>query len=147
VEGRVGRFSEEFAAGLADDLNISAALAALFELVRDVNVAIEGGALVTGDRARIETALRAADEVLGVLFWHEPEKSGGLHGREDHATDSAADASFPSMESLSSLLELRLAARKRRDFAEADRIRDELAAQGIVLEDTPQGTRWKRVSS
>ena len=131
---RVKTFEEKFADGLADDLNVSAALAAVFELVRDVNVGIEAGALEPADREAIEAALRRADAVLGVLYWEDVAGAGaaGLAG------------SFPSMEAVQSLVDLRNEARARRDFAESDRIRDELAGQGIVLEDTQQGTRWKR---
>jgi cysteinyl-tRNA synthetase len=127
---RVEEFLDRFAAGLADDLNISAALAAIFELVRDVNVAIESGALAVGDRERIETALRQADSVLGVLYWPEADEEAGSSGSDVAGIEAA--------------IEERDAARARRDFAESDRIRDELAGRGIVLEDTPQGTRWKR---
>ena len=117
----------EFAAALADDLNISNALAAVFGFVREINVAIESAALGEGDRDRVLAALADVDRVLGVLdpaAWTKP---------------SSQDDS-----DIERLVEARLAARRNRDFAEADRIRAELAERGVVLEDTPQGTRWKR---
>jgi cysteinyl-tRNA synthetase len=131
--GRAAAFLEDFGRALADDLNISAALAALFELVRDVNVAIERGAVGAAERDVVEAALAEADTVLGVLFW----KDAGTAG-------PPAPESGPSEEDILARVEARLEARRRRDFREADRIRDELAAEGVLLEDTPQGTRFKR---
>ena len=125
-------FLEKFGAALADDLNISAALGALFELVKAVNLAITAGSLDAADAERIEAALGQADQVLGVIDWAGPDAA------------AADQPSGPSVEAVESLIRQRNEARARKDFAESDRIRDELAAQGIVLEDTPQGTRFKR---
>jgi cysteinyl-tRNA synthetase len=124
------RLPRDFAEALADDLNAAAALAALFVFVKDVNVAIEEGRIGTGDRGRIEAVLADVDRVLGVV---------------DHAAWPTADepAEDDGAE-IERLIQERNDARKRRDFATADRVRDEIAARGIVLEDTPQGTRWKR---
>jgi len=123
------RLRSDFAAGLADDLNVAVALAALFGFVKEVNVAIEEGRIGTGDRQRVLDALADVDRVLGVLDPAEwPE---GQTREEDEAE-------------IERLVAERNTARGRRDFAASDRIRDDLAARGIVLEDTPQGTRWKR---
>ena len=122
---------EEFAAALADDLNTSAALGALFKLVKGANVAIDERRLGSGDRQRLLAALADVDRVLGVLDASQ-WVSGAVIG--------------PTDEEVERLVAERKVARDRRDFARADAIRDELAAQGVVLEDVPGGTRWKRVN-
>lgn len=132
LQRRVEEFLERFREGLADDLNISFSLAALFDFVRDVNKAITAGELGAGDVARIEDALKRADTVLGVLDL----------GRGDAGVSTGAAGI--SEEEIERLVELRRKAKAERNFARADELRGELAARGIVLEDTPQGTRWKR---
>ena len=126
------RLAADFRAALADDLNLSKGLAALFAFVKEVNKAVEEG-LVPGDRERVSQALADVDRVLGVL---DPAEWAG-DGTEDGGADDEA-------EQIEDLIRRREQARAGRDFAEADRLRDELTALGIVLEDTPQGTRWKK---
>jgi cysteinyl-tRNA synthetase len=130
----IDKLKRDFAQSLADDLNIAAALAALFVFVREVNVAIEEGRLGPGDKDRILAALSDVDRVLDLLdpaAWPAPATEGGNPEAEE-------------AEEIEGLIQKRKEARQRRDFAESDRIRDELAGRGILLEDTPQGTRWKR---
>ena len=110
-------------AGCEDDLNTAAALGALFGFVKEANTALEAGQLAPGDAAAARAFLREADGVLGVL----PE---------------GADASLEA--EVEAKIAARQDARKRRDFAASDAIRDELASRGILLEDTPQGVRWRR---
>jgi cysteinyl-tRNA synthetase len=129
----------DFTAGLADDLNVSAALAALFAFVKEVNVAIEGGQLVTGDKDRIAAALGDVDGVLGVLDAAAWPAAGGAAGAD--AGDGAGDVA-----EIERLVAERTAARRQRDFAAADRLRAQLTARGITVEDTPEGARWKRNS-
>jgi cysteinyl-tRNA synthetase len=112
-----------FAEALDDDLNISPALGALFELVRDVNRRIDSRSLSTADAGRALDLMRDLDEVLAVL--PEPEREVD-----------------PQIESL---LQARAAARVARDWTESDRLRDELLARGIAVEDTRDGQRWRRV--
>jgi cysteinyl-tRNA synthetase len=133
IRGRVEALLEAFGAALADDLNISAALASLFDFVRDVNSAVDAGELGPGDRGRVLDALDRVDEVLGVINMSWGDADSG-HAAEGHLGEAEIEAR----------VEARNAARRARDFKESDRIRDELAARGIVLEDGPHGTRWKR---
>jgi cysteinyl-tRNA synthetase len=124
------RLRREFAAALADDLGVPAALAAVFAFVKQVNVAVERGEVGPGDRQRALAALAEADRVLGVL--DPAEWQGGAQPAEDDAGE------------IERRVAAREAARRGRDFALADRLRGELAAMGVVVEDTPQGPRWKR---
>jgi cysteinyl-tRNA synthetase len=128
IADRVSRARKEFADAMQDDLNTAAALGAIFDLVRALNSAIDAGQLGAGDVPGIREAFGAFDQVLGVL---------GLRQAEDNRPPvPVAD--------IERLIEDRHAARRRRDFAAADRIRDDLAARGVLLEDDSGGTRWKR---
>ena len=117
-----------FAAAMQDDLNTSAALGAMFELVHALNSARDAGQIGTGDVPAIQSAFDEFDRVLGVL---------SLRRAEDERPPVA-------IEEIDRLIEERQAARRRRDFAAADRIRTELAERGVLLEDNAGGTRWKR---
>jgi len=117
------RAREGFEAGMNDDLNTSRALAAMFEFRRDVNTAMDAGEFGGGDREAVLGLLTRIDSVLGVL------------GEEQQQLLD------PEIESK---IEERNAARRARNFTLADQIRTELAERGVILEDTPQGTKWKR---
>jgi cysteinyl-tRNA synthetase len=119
---RIAAFRSEFAAAMDDDLNTAEAQGALFPLLRDINAAIDEGSLDAEGATTSLEALRSADRIFGVL----PARPEALPAE------------------IEAKIEARNAARGRRDFAEADRIRKELTAQGILLEDGPAGTRWKR---
>ena len=114
-----------FGEALDDDLNVSAALAALFELVRDLNRRIESRSMSTDDARRALDGLRDLDRVLGVL------------------PDATADELEPSLQAL---LDERATARASRDWAASDRLRDALAERGIAVEDSRDGQRWRRIS-
>jgi cysteinyl-tRNA synthetase len=118
---------EAVRAALEDDLNTPLALTALHDLLADLNKAS-----APADRARLKGELLASGAVLGLLQ-HDPE--AWLKG--DAAEGDEADE-------IEALVDRRTAARKARDFAEADRIRTALAIRGIVLEDGPGGTTWRR---
>ena len=122
----VHRCRSEFIEAMDDDLNISEALAAVFMLVRDFNSAADDGNLHSDDAAAALQLLQEIDLVLGVINFEQPEL-------ED--------------EEIEKMIQQRIAARARRDFAESDRIRDLLAERGIILQDTPEGTRWRKATN
>lgn len=107
---------------LDDDLNMSGALGEVFNFVKETNRLMAAGALSTADATKAIAALEKFDTVIGVL----PQE------------EAALDADIQA------LIDERIVARKSKDFARADQIRDQLQGMGIVLEDTPKGTTWKR---
>lgn len=113
----------EFIAAMDDDLNTADALGAVYMLVKDINIAVAAGA----KKASLSAMLAALEELCGVL--------GLLYDRkQEQSLDSEVEA----------LIGQRTAARKAKDFATADAIRNKLSEMGIVLEDTPQGVKWSR---
>ena len=128
IAARIEEGRKAFADAMRHDLNTAAALGAMFELVRALNAAIDAGQVGRGDAAAIRDAFAGFDRVLGVLALRRVEEE---------------QPPLPVQE-IEQAIEARHAARRRRDFAEADRIRDDLAARGVLLEDSAGGTRWKR---
>jgi cysteinyl-tRNA synthetase len=128
IAARVAQARTAFAEAMQDDLNTAAALGAIFELVRALNSAIDSGQVGAGDVLAIRQAFDDFDRVLGIL---------SLRRAEDERPPVPVDE-------IERLIEDRQAARRRRDFGAADRIRDDLAARGVLLEDGSGGTRWKR---
>lgn len=113
---------DKFIAAMDDDLNTGEALGALFELVKEINTKIIDS---VRSKTVVEHAIKVFDDLTGVL--------GLLYERKE---EKSLD------EKVEEMISARNEARKNKNWAEADRIRDELKAQGIVLEDTPQGVKW-----
>src|SRR5215831_9788965 len=134
---RIAKAAEEFDAGLSDDLNTARALAGVFDLVREVNIAMDKGEFRQGDVAGIQQFLATFDKVFAVLEDNDAANLRALGFGSAEAGLSDAD--------IEKLVADRNAAKKKRDFAAADRIRKELADRGIILEDAKDGSvRWKR---
>ncbi len=123
LTGLAAESLRNFEAGLDDDLNTAQALGAVFEYIRDTNTAMDAGEFRDGNRAAASDLLSRFDGIFDVL---EVARAGRL-----------------SPEEIQRAIDDRLAARKSRDFARADQVRKDLAAKGVILEDTKEGTRWK----
>jgi len=118
-----GELIKEFEEAMDDDLNTPEALSALFTFVKRMNTRIDSNSVGKEEAGRSIEALRRVDSVLGIMDFGEeklPQRLAGLIAKRDEA-------------------------RRRKDFAESDRLRQELLAHGIAVEDTPTGTRWKRM--
>ncbi|MEM2916117.1 MAG: cysteine--tRNA ligase [Candidatus Woesearchaeota archaeon] len=123
VHKRIERLRKEFTDAMDNDLDISPALAALFEFVKDVNVMIANNSLSAEDGRVLRSAFEDIDKVLGIL-----------KRKEEKLPDE-----------LQKLIDEREEARKAKQWKKADELRKKLKEKGIILEDLPQGVRWKRV--
>ncbi|HEV7395054.1 MAG TPA: cysteine--tRNA ligase [Pyrinomonadaceae bacterium] len=123
LHGATLRALTEFEAGMDDDLNTSVALAAVHNLTREVNTALARRRLRAENQKEVLDLIRRIDSVLNIFGEQQSEM-----------LDSEVQA----------LIDERQEARRRREFARGDEIRDQLAERGIILEDTKDGVRWKR---
>jgi len=121
ADGYIKAAVEGFESQLDDDLNISGALGSIFDFIRDINRLKAENKLSAAERDRVLEVMTRFDSVLAFK-------------REEELLDTDIEA----------LIEQRKQARKNKEYAKADQIRDSLLAQGILLEDTPQGVKWKR---
>ncbi|MEM4366313.1 MAG: cysteine--tRNA ligase, partial [Candidatus Woesearchaeota archaeon] len=126
IDGIISRTKAAFEAAMDDDLDISKALAAIYALITKTNKLIDDQRLAREDCQKIKKFLITIDSILGILI------------------PPPQDELAPE---LKALIEKREAARAAGDWAKADAIRQELAQKGILLEDTPQGVRWKKVKA
>ncbi|HUZ05568.1 MAG TPA: cysteine--tRNA ligase [Acidobacteriaceae bacterium] len=139
-----------FIAALEDDLNTAEARAAIFDLVRAVNTAADRDELGSGDVDPILKVMARFDEIFSVLEDHDEEATrfalewARNEGRLDTATTDALAGYTLSDAEIEARVTERNAARKSRDFAGADAIRNELAEKGILIEDGKDGVRWRR---
>jgi len=122
---RTAHAESQFNESLDDDLNTAGALGAVFELIRDVNTAMDAGDFRADNTGPVRAFLDRFDSIFDVL---QPAVKGGA------ISDAEVEA----------LIAARTQAKKARNFSEADRMRDQLLEQGIILEDTKDGVRWKR---
>jgi cysteinyl-tRNA synthetase len=108
---------------MADDLNISEAMGAIHTMVREINIAMDQGSVSTNNLLEMKTFMKMIDQVLNLL----------------HRDKGTLDAEVEL------LIAEREQARKDKNFQRADEIRNQLQTRGIILEDTPGGTRWKKI--
>ena len=134
-----GEATRAFAAAMDDDFNTPEALAAMQSLARELNVAKSAGDARRAGSLAAE--LRRLGGLLGILQ-HDP--AAWLAARSELTSGAAAGEDGPDAAEIERLVQARIAARRAKDFAESDRIRDALAAQGVLLEDGPAGTTWRR---
>ena len=130
-EARVERIAEarsEFGAAMDDDLNLPGAMGTVFSLIRVLNRELDEGELESASYSALVGFLDEVDDVLGVLELVADERAGNSLSDEDRA-----------------LLDLRRVAREQREWSESDRLREVLAGRGIVVEDTGEGQRWRRL--
>ncbi len=123
IKAQLDSRREQFIKAMDDDLNTADGISAVFDLVRDININV----MESGSNELIDYAISLFDELTGVL--------GLVYNRNNDSLD----------EEIEKLIALRTKARQEKNWAESDRIRDELKAKGIVLEDTPQGVKWHKI--
>jgi cysteinyl-tRNA synthetase len=134
---RIAKAANDFDAGLSDDLNTAVALAAMYDFVREANIAMDKGDFKQSEIAPAQEFLASFDQVFAVIQDDDAAKLKALGFGAGEGELSDAD--------VEKLIAERNAARARRDFATGDRVRKELADRGIILEDSRDGSvRWKR---
>jgi cysteinyl-tRNA synthetase len=150
VQAAAEKARTEYMEALSNDLNTAEARAPIFELVRAANTAIDQGQFFAGDRDAILTVLKDFDAVFDVMEDRDAEPTRRALEWAEHAgrTADVAPELLASQsltdEMIDALVAERTLAKKQRNFARADQIRNELAEKGVVIEDSKDGVRWKR---
>jgi cysteinyl-tRNA synthetase len=140
----------EYSEALANDLNTAEARAPIFELVRAANTAIDQGQFFAADREAILAVLKDFDAVFDVMEDRDAEPTrraiewAEKEGRMSDVAPELLAAQSLTEAAVEALVAERTAAKKARNFARADQIRNELAEKGVILEDAKDGVRWKR---
>jgi len=140
----------DYIAALSNDLNTAEARAPIFDLVRAANTAIDQGLLLTQDREAILRVLAAFDAVFCVLEDRDAEPTrralewAEQAGKMDVVAPELIARQGLTDEDIDALVAERTLAKKQRNFARADQIRNELAEKGVIIEDSKDGVRWKR---
>ena len=146
IQDLAEKTQRDIRSALDDDLNTAQALAAMFDMVREANTVADRGELRQDDKAPLLQALQQFDEIFAVIQDDDSAKMARvLEWAKAHGLATGADtATAMSDEEVERLIAERNAAKKARDFARSDAIRKQLADGGIAVEDTKDGTRWKR---
>jgi cysteinyl-tRNA synthetase len=139
-----------YIAALENDLNTAEARAPIFDLVRNINSALDAGSVLAGDRDRVLTVLDKFDAVFAVIADHDaaPTRAALAWAESQGLSEKIAPELLVAQgltdADIDALIAERNTARKQRNFKRSDEIRDELAAKGVVIEDSKDGVRWKR---
>jgi cysteinyl-tRNA synthetase len=150
VQAAAEKAQVDYLAALANDLNTAEARAPIFDLIRAANTAIDRGQLLADDREAILAVLASFEAVFDVIDDHDAEPTrralewAAAEGRlADVAPELLARQSLTD-EAIDALVAERDRAKRQRNFARADQIRNELAEKGVIIEDSKDGVRWKR---
>ena len=150
LQEAVKKARADYFAALANDLNTADAMAPIFELVRAANTAMDDEQLFTADRDAMLPVLQDFDAVFDVLEDRDAEPTrralewAEREGRMSEVAPELIAAQSLTDAAIEALVAERAAAKKARNFARADQIRNELAKKGVILEDSKDGVRWKR---
>jgi cysteinyl-tRNA synthetase len=150
IQEAAKKAQEDYMAALANDLNTAEARAPIFDLIRASNTAMDQGQLFAADRDAILPVLKSFDAVFDVIEDHDAEPTrkalawAEAEGRMGDVAPELLERQSLSDAEIDALVAERNLAKKQRNFARADQIRNELAAKGVVIEDSKDGVRWKR---
>ena len=150
LQAAARKAQEEYRSALANDLNTAEARAPVFDLVRTTNSALDQGKVLAGDRERVLKVLEKFDAVFAVIEdkdagpTRDALKWAEANGLMDKVAPELLKRQGLTDAEIEGLIAERNAARKQRNFKRSDEIRDELAAKGVVIEDSREGVRWKR---